>query len=106
MIPTALLVYDLFDTSRKKPVDSLTWSKPAGSCLHAVHKSPQSSSKVAAFDLDGTVIASLNDKDKLRWHWWNAGVPAKLAKVASEGCVLLSYFPCIFNNNSTVMRSF
>ncbi|KAJ7508638.1 polynucleotide kinase 3 phosphatase-domain-containing protein [Mycena galericulata] len=84
--------------SKEKPAaepntSSLTWLKPlgpTGSCLHAVNNTPQSSSKVAAFDLDGTVIASLSFKaPKLEWHWWNTVVPTKLAEVASEGYAIV-----------------
>ncbi|KAJ6523631.1 polynucleotide kinase 3'-phosphatase [Mycena capillaripes] len=68
---------------------SLRWLKalgPTGSCLHGVQNAPSSSTKVAAFDLDGTVIAMLPfSAPALQWHWWNAGVPAKLAEVAAEG---------------------
>ncbi|KAJ7492183.1 polynucleotide kinase 3 phosphatase-domain-containing protein [Mycena latifolia] len=73
----------------KTPQSAFRWLKPLGpngSCLHAVNLSPQSSAKVAAFDLDGTVIASKPfSAPQLPWHWWNAGVPAKLAEAASDG---------------------
>ncbi|KAJ7733566.1 polynucleotide kinase 3 phosphatase-domain-containing protein [Mycena maculata] len=72
---------------------SLTWLKPlgpSGSCLHAANKSPKSSTKVAAFDLDGTVIASLPfSSPPLQWHWWNAVVPAKLAGIANDGFAIV-----------------
>ncbi|KAJ7086588.1 polynucleotide kinase 3 phosphatase-domain-containing protein [Mycena crocata] len=74
---------------------SLSWLKPLGgaaSCLCAINLSPQNSPKVAAFDLDGTVIASLPfSAPPLQWHWWNAVVPAKLAAVATEGYAIILF---------------
>ncbi|KAJ7654730.1 polynucleotide kinase 3 phosphatase-domain-containing protein, partial [Mycena rosella] len=69
----------------------LQWLKPVGTtCLHAVHLSPQPSAKVAAFDLDGTVIASLPwSAPPLKWHWWDADVPGKLAKAAADGYAIV-----------------
>lgn len=70
---------------------SLRWLRPLGpsrSCLHAVNLDPESSTKVAAFDLDGTVITKLPfNSPALEWYWWNAVVPAKLKEAASNGCV-------------------
>ncbi|KAJ6520430.1 polynucleotide kinase 3 phosphatase-domain-containing protein [Mycena sanguinolenta] len=81
----------------KKPVAStqtgpLQWLKPlgaTGSCLHAVHLGPASSTKVAAFDLDGTVIESGFNKPASEWNWWNACVPAKLTEAAGDGYAIV-----------------
>ncbi|KAJ7150255.1 polynucleotide kinase 3 phosphatase-domain-containing protein [Mycena filopes] len=74
---------------------SLRWPKalgPTGSCLRARNLDPSSSVKVAAFDLDGTVIASLPfSAPPLQWHWWNASVPAKLMKAVSEGYAIVMF---------------
>ncbi|KAJ7284504.1 polynucleotide kinase 3 phosphatase-domain-containing protein [Mycena rebaudengoi] len=76
------------------------WLKPLGSngsCLHAINLNPQSSTKVAAFDLDGTVIASLPfSAPPLQWHWWNPAIPKKLAEVADEGYAIV-----IISNQAT-----
>ncbi|KAF7302998.1 hypothetical protein MKEN_01262700 [Mycena kentingensis (nom. inval.)] len=64
----------------------LRWLKPLGvakSCLHAVHLEPKPSTKVAAFDIDGTIIAS--SFSMVEWKWWNACVPKKLAAAAQAG---------------------
>jgi len=50
---------------------------------------PQGTPKVAAFDLDGTVIKS-NHKNQsketaLHWEWWRAIVPARLHELHQEG---------------------
>ncbi|KAJ7684303.1 polynucleotide kinase 3 phosphatase-domain-containing protein [Mycena polygramma] len=82
-----LPVHPSFSTTRS----SLRWWNPRGpngSCLHAVNNSPWTSKKVAAFDLDGTVIAFLGFGG-LEWRWWNACVPAKLAEAASEGYAIV-----------------
>ncbi|KAJ7103101.1 polynucleotide kinase 3 phosphatase-domain-containing protein [Mycena belliarum] len=70
---------------------SLQWSTPYGpTCLYAVHLDPQNFRKVAAFDLDGTVIASKPfSAGQLPWHWWNAVVPAKLAEAVSDGYAIV-----------------
>ena len=52
---------------------------------------PQSTPKVAAFDLDGTVIKS-NHKDRskeaaLHWEWWRTTVPTKLQELHEDGYV-------------------
>ncbi|KAF7307271.1 hypothetical protein MIND_00520800 [Mycena indigotica] len=54
--------------------------------LNQKHLEPQPSKKVATFDLDGTVIASLSFKaPKLEWRWWHACVPVKLRQAVTEG---------------------
>ncbi|KAF7302604.1 hypothetical protein HMN09_00894900 [Mycena chlorophos] len=67
----------------------LRWLEPLGksrTCLHATHLNPPSRSKVAAFDLDGTVIASWSSKaPPLEWRWWKECVPTKLGQAANEG---------------------
>ncbi|KAG1832802.1 polynucleotide kinase 3 phosphatase-domain-containing protein [Suillus variegatus] len=72
---------------------SFQWLKPAlgpkRTCLHGINLIPQSTPKVAAFDLDGTVIKS-NHKNRskeaaLHWEWWRASVPVKLKELHQEG---------------------
>ncbi|KAF8212218.1 polynucleotide kinase 3 phosphatase-domain-containing protein [Mycena galopus ATCC 62051] len=71
------------------PAGSLRWLKslgPTGSCLHGVNLTPLSSTKVAAFDLDGTVIQSEGFKaPPLTWHWWHTCVAAKLTEASNGG---------------------
>ncbi|KAG5735527.1 Bifunctional polynucleotide phosphatase/kinase [Termitomyces sp. T112] len=67
------------------------WLEPLGptrSCLHGINHHPTPSTKVAAFDLDGTLIKSnygSGSKPSKTWEWWRAGVPAKLKEVADSG---------------------
>jgi bifunctional polynucleotide phosphatase/kinase len=65
-----------------------------------VHLAPSASERVAAFDLDSTLIkfargGSKGDKKRatkvttngLEWEWWKAVVPQKLKEVHDSGCV-------------------
>ncbi|KAF7303029.1 hypothetical protein MKEN_01266200 [Mycena kentingensis (nom. inval.)] len=58
-----------------------------------------SSTKVTAFDLDGTIIASAWDPKqkgpKLEWQWFDASVPRKLAEAVEAG-----YAVVIFTNQA------
>jgi bifunctional polynucleotide phosphatase/kinase len=74
-------------------VSPFQWLKPAlgpkRTCLHGINLIPKSTPKVAAFDLDGTVIKS-NHKNRskeaaLHWEWWRASVPVKLEELHQEG---------------------
>ena len=94
---------------------------PTRSCLHGVHLAPSpspptatttsTSARVAAFDLDGTVIKSSyvevgwrraagggkqqnrvmkkRQASGLEWEWWRAVVPQKLKEAHDSGCALL-----------------
>ncbi|KAL9714919.1 DNA kinase/phosphatase Pnk1 [Leucoagaricus gongylophorus] len=75
-----------------KPTGSLgpfQWLAPLGknkTCLHGKNLTPKYCSKVAAFDLDGTIIKFTKQTCfNNGWEWWNAAVPAKLQSVAEEG---------------------
>ncbi|KAG5643898.1 hypothetical protein DXG03_009469 [Asterophora parasitica] len=79
---------------------SYKWLDPLGpalSCLHGVNLNPKPSTKVAAFDLDGTLIKSdfgIGSSRKAStstptaapsWEWWRASIPAKLKEVIDSG---------------------
>ncbi|PPQ63178.1 hypothetical protein CVT24_005723 [Panaeolus cyanescens] len=76
---------------------SFTWLTPLGpnrSCLHGIHLKPTASSKVAAFDLDGTIIKSelRNSKGtdgKPLWEWWRPCVLEKIKEVYEEGYAIV-----------------
>ena len=74
------------------------WQKPLGaraSCLYGINLEPSPSAKVAAFDLDGTLIKSSfgkgNGKGKgksvvsAQFEWWRPSIPAKLREVQAQG---------------------
>ena len=93
------------------------WLKPLGAkrtCLFGLHLDPlafftaSTPVRVAAFDLDGTLIVSPFDKSKGKargkgsggalsgsggFQWWNAVVPKKLEEVKEQGYVLYSHSP-------------
>lgn len=80
-----------------KPVETesstpFIWSDPLGptkSCLHGINLKPISRSKVAAFDLDGTLIKSeFGNKSAAsnpHWEWWRTSVPIKLKDLHESG---------------------
>ncbi|PLW30058.1 hypothetical protein PCANC_24007 [Puccinia coronata f. sp. avenae] len=75
----------------------LTWLEPiAGSCLHGVCGDPSPSSKIAAFDIDGTLIKVKSGKkfpaNADDWKLWANNIPKKLQGAHADGyaIVLLS----------------
>jgi bifunctional polynucleotide phosphatase/kinase len=69
--------------------ESFRWIKPPEakpSCLYGINLNPKCESKIAAFDLDGTLIKSNIKKgsDPI-WEWWRNVVPVKLKQVHEEG---------------------
>jgi len=73
-----------------------TWLTPVGgTCLHATNLIPEARTKVAALDLDGTIIHGGGFNTGLNWKWWAPIVPKKLRELHEEGCVA-HYFPSGF----------
>lgn len=81
----------LVDTSSSGSFLWLDSLGPSRSCLHALNLKPESSTKVAAFDLDGTLIKSEFPKTKgiapPHWEWWEASIPTKLKDLHLLGSV-------------------
>lgn len=74
--------------------DAFRWlAMLGGSCHHGVHLNPKSSPKVAAFDLDGTLIKPNSGaafaKDATDWKWWGEAsvVTKKLKELHDDGQV-------------------
>lgn len=68
------------------------WLKPlgtAGTCLHGINLQPKAVAKVAALDLDGTVIKSnlnaVSAGGKPTFEWWRSSVPDKLRELHQSG---------------------
>ena len=79
-----------------------------------MHLAPTTSARVAAFDLDGTVIKSSyievgwnkrgggggkqqrrvvkRQTNGLEWEWWRTVVPQKLKEAHDSGCVIIPWF--------------
>ncbi|KZT29942.1 PNK3P-domain-containing protein, partial [Neolentinus lepideus HHB14362 ss-1] len=63
------------------------------SCLYGTNLNPQTAAKVAAFDLDGTIIKSSFGKGKgakkgssgPAFEWWRPTIPNKLREINSQG---------------------
>ena len=126
LLPSLPSVFSIFEKRRagddaaedKKPFRWLTPSLgPTRSCLHGVHLAPTASERVAAFDLDGTIIKSSyiqvgraggkqrvmkRQTNRLEWEWWRAVVPQKLKEVHDSGCALLL---SVFSQNFCVPPS-
>ncbi|RDB21211.1 Bifunctional polynucleotide phosphatase/kinase [Hypsizygus marmoreus] len=72
------------------------WLDPLGpsrSCLHGINLSPRAAVKVAAFDLDGTLIKSefgnKGSPTSPSWEWWRNLIPTKLKEVYDSGYSIL-----------------
>lgn len=65
----------------------------SNSVLHGIHLNPPARSKVAAFDLDGTLIATKGrgpfPKGKNDWKWWNPVVPERLKALYDDGYAII-----------------
>jgi bifunctional polynucleotide phosphatase/kinase len=75
-----------------EPSGPFKWLAPLGknkTCLHGVNLQPKAYSKIAAFDLDGTVIKFSNDNGE--WQWWNSVVPTRLREVAQQGYTIVFF---------------
>ncbi|KIM57653.1 hypothetical protein SCLCIDRAFT_1219345 [Scleroderma citrinum Foug A] len=60
---------------------------PKRTCLHGINLSPPCCPKVAALDLDGTVIRNKNrgKSAALEWEWWRNVVPSKMLALHQDG---------------------
>ncbi|KAJ5084375.1 hypothetical protein NUU61_008954 [Penicillium alfredii] len=81
--------------SQKKP-EPLTWRVLGTSLIvgrytaeKQAQKPPAERQKIAAFDLDSTVIKTASGnvfpKSATDWRWWHAAVPGRLRELNSEG---------------------
>ncbi|TEB36065.1 PNK3P-domain-containing protein [Coprinellus micaceus] len=75
---------DVTESAEETPFQWLQPLGPKKTCLHGLNLKPVSSAKVAALDLDGTVI-----KSELRhgsdWAWWAPAVPKRLKELHEDG---------------------
>ncbi|KAH6918831.1 polynucleotide kinase 3'-phosphatase [Coprinopsis sp. MPI-PUGE-AT-0042] len=58
---------------------------PKQTCLHATYLDPPTRPKVAAFDLDGTIIKGDVRNQTTDWQWWSPLVPKKIREVHDAG---------------------
>jgi bifunctional polynucleotide phosphatase/kinase len=60
------------------------------SCLHGINLQPVIVPRVAAFDLDGTIIKSqFGNATTTEWQWWRSNIPAKLKEVHEAGYAIV-----------------
>lgn len=79
------------------PVSLFNWHAALGAkgtCLHGTYSTqiaaPTGSAKIAAFDLDGTLIATRSGntfpRSKDDWRLWRGNVKARLQQAHADGC--------------------
>lgn len=66
------------------------WEKPNlgpnKTLLHGVNLEPKTSPKIAAFDLDDTLIRSTSPNAiDGKWKWWASQIPVKLKELYEDG---------------------
>jgi len=70
-----------------KPTE-FKWIKgPNKTLLHGTNLNPKCSTKVAAFDLDGTIILGSfwSKETEGQWKWWNPVVPSRMKALHDDG---------------------
>ncbi|KAG8981507.1 hypothetical protein FRB90_007208 [Tulasnella sp. 427] len=89
-------IHPFFTTRAKDGPGPIQWLGWLGdTCRHGVHLQPKSSTKVAAFDLDGTLIKPKSGvrfaKDHEDWKWWADGsiIPNKLKELDEQGYAIV-----------------
>lgn len=91
-------VASFFTPASQKPPERTTWRTVSNSLLVAQYQPQdqpdadrrrQKRSKVAALDLDSTIVTSASGKkfarDATDWKWWHACVPGELRKLDQDG---------------------
>ena len=94
-------VHPFFGKPQEQNQDTaFQWLKPlgtVGSCLHGINLQPKATTKVAALDLDGTVIKSdfRSVSGKPTFEWWRPSIPDKLRELHQSGYVpqILTRYP-------------
>ncbi|KAG2453127.1 hypothetical protein HYH02_002455 [Chlamydomonas schloesseri] len=89
----------------KKSLDAFTtdegWSFEPPSIFYKEYGDAQPGDKIAAFDLDGTLVNTKSGatfaKDDLDWKWYNKSAPEKIQAYADEG-----YKIVVFTNQGTI----
>ncbi len=98
LLTDSSLVHPFFSKEKEAVASNsaFMWQKSLGrkaSCLLGLNLSPRARPKVAAFDLDGTLIKSSFGKGKGKtkadssptFEWWRPSVPQKLQGLHDEG---------------------
>ena len=96
IIDLACSVHPFFSQMSDKASEpsEFKWIKPNSgpnhTLLHGTNLDPISSTKVAAFDLDGTIIAGTfwSKATEGEWKWWNTTVPPRLKALHDDGQVI------------------
>ncbi|CAO3619613.1 unnamed protein product [Mucor fragilis] len=101
--------HPFFDMSPKK--SSLKWINALESVLIAKPSVKETArSKIAAFDLDGTLIATKSGrvfaKDEHDWRWWDPVVPKRIEALHDEGFKIVIFSNQNGLNNDNKIKGF
>ncbi|KAI8443783.1 polynucleotide kinase 3 phosphatase-domain-containing protein [Phakopsora pachyrhizi] len=94
VVPTEPAIASIFQRPTSSNQIKFTWLEPIeGSCLHGVYGVPKPTSKIAAFDIDGTLIKVKSGKkfptDSEDWKLYNSNVPKRLKELYSENHTII-----------------
>lgn len=78
----------MFERTADTPTGLFAWKKSAHfltkTCLYGENLVPQLKTKIAAFDLDGTIVDKVKGGE---WRFWHEKVPHALKEVHDSGYV-------------------
>ena len=103
-----LIVAPIFAKSPAVASDFQWRNIPIGkTCLHGPHLQPLATKKVAAFDLDGTLIKTKSGntfpRDRNDWKIWHSTVTQTLRTLHDEGFVALNNRAPIIGNRYSII---
>ncbi|KAI7850069.1 polynucleotide kinase 3 phosphatase [Circinella umbellata] len=105
-------IHPFFQPDGEKKDMSLRWLQQIPSVLIARSKQyePGRSNKIAAFDLDSTLIKTrsgrLYAKDSSDWQWWDTSVPGTVQRLYDEGYKIVIFSNQNGLNSSQRVKSF
>ncbi|KAG2173495.1 hypothetical protein INT44_007086 [Umbelopsis vinacea] len=88
--PSNATIHPFFASPQSSKKFNISWDGSNDSILSAVTREPDDTrTKIAAFDLDGTLILTASGrtfaKDESDWKWLSASVPKKLESLHNDG---------------------
>ncbi|KAH8116055.1 PNK3P-domain-containing protein [Phellopilus nigrolimitatus] len=97
--PPAKRVFPIFGKSsdilpQDEPSGPFRWRRlPSltASCLYGENSAPEIRTKIAAFDLDGTVIKWSSFNNGSQWEYWNKKVPQALKQAHESGYTVVFF---------------
>ncbi|RUP45966.1 polynucleotide kinase 3 phosphatase-domain-containing protein [Jimgerdemannia flammicorona] len=90
-LSSATAIHPFFSKSAvsTQSASQVSWIEKSEGFLICQFNSPAGKSKIAAFDLDGTIVTTksgnVHAKDLHDWKWWTTSVPKKLKELDETG---------------------